>query len=582
MADRIGQRLGNYRLTSLLGQGGFAEVYLGEHVYLETPAAIKVLHNRLTGSEDLTTFLDEARMVAHLSHEHIVRVLDFGVGSETPFLTMDYAPGGTLRQRHKRGERVPVATIAQYVEQVADALQYAHDEKVIHRDIKPENMLVGPRQKILLSDFGIALIAQSSRYQSTQEVIGTAAYMAPEQIQGKPRPASDQYSLGIVVYEWLCGARPFSGSFTELCTQHLFAPVPPLREKVPTLSPEVEQVVTTALAKDPKERFGSVQAFATALEAASQASPTQLRETTSPEPPLFSFPQQTIPPIETAPPTSSPTIPVTSPAHVSDNLPELPLLPRQEPSVKGPTQKKRWRVKAILIASVVILVASTGLIGFLAWNNAAQTAALTAAYQSIVRHKPDVEYTMQDTPSQQVWGNQDAHGCTSAGQGYLVMDTSLSSGGPQHGVSAGACAGSNGLRDGRTMNLLVQVTMSIQSGACGALAVTSAIWEASLCADGIAMCRGLSNSPGSSVATDAIHQGLAKDNILALEVVAGKNNQVQLITFINGQYVGEQTADHFMPESASLYLSTNTEGSLTVSSVLYKDVKVWQVSNPVS
>ncbi len=144
-------------------------------------------------------------------------------------------------------------------------MQYSHNERLIHRDVKPENMLIGQRNEILLSDFGIALVTQSSRYQSTEGVAGTAPYMSPEHIQGKARPASDQYSLGIVVYEWLSGDRPFHGSFVELCTQHLFTPVPPLREKVPTILPEVEQVVLKALAKDPKQRFDGVQAFAHAL-----------------------------------------------------------------------------------------------------------------------------------------------------------------------------------------------------------------------------------------------------------------------------------------------------------------------------
>lgn len=282
ITNRVGQQLGNYRLTGLLGRGGFAEVYLGEHVYLKTQAAIKVLQARLAGAEEMAGFLREAQTVAHLSHPNIVRILDFGVDGETPFLVMDYAPNGTLRQHHPRGKRLPLETVTKYVRQVADALQYAHDEKLIHRDIKPENMLVGKRQDILLSDFGIALIAQSSRYQSTQDVIGTVAYMSPEQIQGKPRPASDQYSLGIVVYEWLSGDRPFSGSFTELCTQHMFAPVSPLHEKVPTITPEVEQVVMTALAKDPKQRFGSIQAFATALEQASQTKPASISSTSLP------------------------------------------------------------------------------------------------------------------------------------------------------------------------------------------------------------------------------------------------------------------------------------------------------------
>src|SRR5205807_3604762 len=165
---------------------------------------------------------------------------------------------------------LPLSTIVPYIRQTAAALQYAHDEKLIHRDIKPENMLLGRKDEILLSDFGIALTAQSSRYQSTQDVVGTVAYMSPEQIQGKPRPASDQYSLAIVLYEWLSGTRPFHGSFTELCTQHMFATPPPLREKVPTVHPLVEQVVTMALAKDYKQRFGSVQAFANALEQASK------------------------------------------------------------------------------------------------------------------------------------------------------------------------------------------------------------------------------------------------------------------------------------------------------------------------
>ena len=214
-AGRIGQQLGNYRLHSLLGEGGFAQVYLGEHVYLKTQAAIKLLHMKLAAPDDLDSFLKEAQTVARLVHPHIVRVLEFGLDGQTPFLVMDYATGGTLRQRHHRGTLLPLSTVVSYVKQVTDALQYAHDKKFIHRDIKPENMLIGERDAVLLSDFGIALIAQSTRYQSTQDVVGTVAYMSPEQIQGKPRPASDQYSLGIVVYEWLTGDRPFHGSFIE-------------------------------------------------------------------------------------------------------------------------------------------------------------------------------------------------------------------------------------------------------------------------------------------------------------------------------------------------------------------------------
>ncbi len=276
MADHIGQQMGPYRLVRLLGQGGFAEVYLGEHVYLDKPAAIKVLHTP-AAQDGFEQFRLEAKRIAHLEHPHIVRVFDFGVEDDVPFLVMSYAPGGTLRQRHPRGTRLPLPLIVQYVKQVADALQYAHDRKLIHRDIKPENMLLDENDEIRLSDFGIATIVHRTITERTQEeaMAGTIPYMAPEQIGGKPRPASDQYALGIVVYEWLCGERPFQGSFIEIVGQHVLTPPPPLAEKIPTISPEVEQVVMTALAKDPHQRFGSVQAFALALEQASKGLPTK-------------------------------------------------------------------------------------------------------------------------------------------------------------------------------------------------------------------------------------------------------------------------------------------------------------------
>jgi serine/threonine protein kinase len=257
MTDRLGQQLGNYRLVRLLGRGGFAEVYLGEHLRLKTQAAIKVLHTSLE-EDDVGGFLREAQTVARLKHPHIVRVFDFDVENHIPFLVMDYLPNGNIRRSHPKGTPLPLPTIISYVKQVASALQHAHDEKLIHRDIKPENMLLDKGDTLVLSDFGIALMSQSSRYQSTQEIAGTAAYMAPEQFQGHPRRASDQYALGVVVYEWLTGSCPFHGSFTEIASQHLFVAPPPLHEKVPTISPDVEQVMLIALAKDPERRFASV------------------------------------------------------------------------------------------------------------------------------------------------------------------------------------------------------------------------------------------------------------------------------------------------------------------------------------
>ncbi len=270
MSDRVGQQLGNYRLVRLIGRGSFAEVYLGEHLHLNTQAAIKVLHAHLTseGSEQLRA---EARTLARLMHPHIVRVLEFGIEDGIPFLVMEYAPNGSLRQRHPKGTQVPLDTIVSYVKQVAEALQYIHQQKLIHRDVKPENMLFGPQNEVLLIEDGSIIIAQSTRSQQAQDAAGSVTYMAPEQLMGKPRPASDQYALAVVVYEWLSGDPPFSGSVQEIASQQLSAPPPSPRSKVPTIPPAIEHVVMKALAKDPQQRFAHVQAFAMALEEAFNA-----------------------------------------------------------------------------------------------------------------------------------------------------------------------------------------------------------------------------------------------------------------------------------------------------------------------
>jgi WD40 repeat protein len=271
MANRVGQHLGNYQLIRLIGRGGFAEVYLGTHIYLDMPAAIKVLHAQLA-REDAEQFRREARTIARLVHPNIVRVLEFGIEETTPFLVVDYAPNGTLRKLYPKGTKLPLATVVSHVNQVAEALQYAHDQKIIHRDVKPENMLLGRRYEVLLSDFGIALVAQSTRQlhgeENMQDMAGTIAYMAPEQIQSRAVPASDQYSLAVVAYEWLGGERPFQGSFTEIAVKHTLVAPPPLREKVPELPVEVETVIMKALSKDPEQRFPTVKAFASALEQA--------------------------------------------------------------------------------------------------------------------------------------------------------------------------------------------------------------------------------------------------------------------------------------------------------------------------
>jgi serine/threonine protein kinase len=261
-----GQRLGNYRLQRLLGRGSFADVYLGEHLYLHTSAAIKILHRTLDEEEE-QLFLAEAQIIARLAHPNIIRVREFAIERGVPFLVMDYAPGGTLRRRYPRGTCLSLQQTASTIKQIAAALQYAHNHGLIHRDVKPENVLQGA-DVVLLSDFGISITALPQGTITSQSWAGTLPYMAPEQFQGQAVFASDQYALAIMAYEWLCGERPFEGSETTLAYQHAQVPPPPLREKDPSLPKAVEAVVEKALSKQPEQRYVSILTFARALERA--------------------------------------------------------------------------------------------------------------------------------------------------------------------------------------------------------------------------------------------------------------------------------------------------------------------------
>jgi len=263
--------VGNYHLLRQLGSGGSAHVYLAEHIYLKSLMALKLLTLSSAHHEEVQHFQLEARILAHLRHQHIVRALDFGWERGVPFLVMEYAPGGTLQLAFPLGKALPISSILPAVLQVASALQFIHNHGVIHCDVKPANVLLGPRNQVWLSDFGIAsTVTSASRTgYGRRGVPGTPSYIAPERIQGQTLPASDQYSLAVMVYQWLCGACPFEGSVPEICVHHLSTPPPRLRERVPSISRAVERVVLKALEKEPQKRFAHVQEFALALEQAS-------------------------------------------------------------------------------------------------------------------------------------------------------------------------------------------------------------------------------------------------------------------------------------------------------------------------
>jgi serine/threonine protein kinase len=326
--DRSGEYVGDYRLLHRRGWGTFGEVYQAEDRRSHHTVAVKLLKMPLTHREDLKAFLNEARAF-RLHHPHIVPLLDFGLSEhDLPFLVMEYVAGGTLRDRYPKGSKVPLDVVVDLTSQLASALQYAHDQHLVHRDVKPENMLCRVDGTVLLSDFGIASVAHASSSLSVYEGVGgTLAYMAPEQIEGKPRRESDQYSLAVVVYEWLAGVRPFQGTVPELISQHLHTPPRSLLDQVPTLPVDVEQVVFKALAKRSQERFASMLAFATAFEQASLV--TQLEAEPEPVLPVSQTTEtnQSQQPTEIA--TPGPEIPLSQQIvdEVSADIPPQPQTP---------------------------------------------------------------------------------------------------------------------------------------------------------------------------------------------------------------------------------------------------------------
>jgi serine/threonine protein kinase len=403
MGDRIGQHLGNYRLLRLLGKGGAAEVYLGEHIHLNTHAAIKVLHTRLSGDE-VEHFRTEARLLAHLGHPHIVHVLDFDVEDGTPFLVMEYAARGTVRTRYPKGSRLPLETIIAYVKQAADALSYLHEEKkMVHRDVKPENLLLRTDQDLVLSDFGIVVTAHTTGSLIVENLTGTLPYMAPEQFEGKPRPASDQYALGMIVYEWFSGKRPFDELAGSIMLHHVHTDPPALQKQLPTISSTIESVVHKALAKDPKERFATIGAFAAALEQASQQSPLFAVTSSTPLQPVSPLPPRPPAAVTTQLPRER-TLPLpivlsrpsTLPAQRERSAPSLkepallsvqskgatPLLTAY-PADKAPISTRRrgssWGKVALLLGLVLVLGASAVWLSPMISHSKANSLALATA-----------------------------------------------------------------------------------------------------------------------------------------------------------------------------------------------------------
>ncbi len=273
----VGRVFGPYRLIEGVGRGGMAEVYLAEDERLDRQVAVKILPAAMAMDQTFRArFEREARAAARLQHPHILSVYDFGEQDGIPYLVMPYITGGSLAQiiAAARGP-LPLNKVAQWLEEMASALQYAHDQGIIHRDVKPGNMLVGPGEHLLLSDFGIAKVMDTTTaLTNTGTSVGSPEYMAPEQAKGGADYRSDIYALGIVLYQMLTGRVPFSASTPmQVMLQHVQEPPPAPRALNPALSPQIEAVMLRALAKDPNQRFQSANQLAEAFKAAVSGRP---------------------------------------------------------------------------------------------------------------------------------------------------------------------------------------------------------------------------------------------------------------------------------------------------------------------
>jgi eukaryotic-like serine/threonine-protein kinase len=316
MADEAKKRIGDYEILDELGSGGMGRVYRVRNVISDRVEAMKVLLPDLAGRQELAArFLREIKVLASLNHPNIAQLRTALEVDNQLVMIMEYVEGTTLAARLERGP-IPTSDALNYIDQVLDALSYAHKQGIIHRDIKPSNMMLTPQGMVKLMDFGIARSEEDRTLTQAGTTMGSLSYMSPEQVKGETCDArSDLYSVGVSLYEMVTGQRPFqSGSDYSIMAAHVKeAPKPPL-ELQPTLPPALNEIILMAIAKDPGARFQSAAAFRNALSqvrgggAAARPAATTVDAHNAPtmvEPPAAAKPQPPSPPRALVPAISS-------------------------------------------------------------------------------------------------------------------------------------------------------------------------------------------------------------------------------------------------------------------------------------
>ena len=269
----IGELIGGrYEIEELVGTGGMSSVYRARDTVLERRVALKVLHEHFSADpEYVERFRREARAIARLNHPNIVTVIDRGEFGKRQFIVFEHIPGENLKEVVEREGQLPVAQALALTHQIARGLAFAHEHGVVHRDVKPQNVLLDESGTAKVTDFGIARsLDPGEELTQTGTLLGTSDYIAPEQASGQPVDArTDQYSLGVLLYELLTGEVPYpADSFMAVAMRHLRDAVPSVRERRSDVPDRVDEIVARAMAKRPEDRFPSTKAMVAAIEAA--------------------------------------------------------------------------------------------------------------------------------------------------------------------------------------------------------------------------------------------------------------------------------------------------------------------------
>lgn len=420
----VGKTLGKYRIVEPLGRGGMAEVFRAYQENLDRYVAVKVMHSFLADEQGfLVRFQREAKAMASLNHNNIVAVYDFDVQDGMYYIVMEYVSGGTLKYAletlAESGEQLPLAQSIQLTLEIADALAYAHARSMVHRDIKPGNIMINEGGHAVLTDFGIAKILSGPTVTATGAMIGTPAYMSPEQGLGQPGDErSDLYALGVLFYQMITGKLPYDAD-TPLAVilKHVNEPIPQPTMMNPEIPDSVQLVAMKAMAKDPNERYQKAREMIIDLTQAASAGKIELGAGVAlsmirdePTPPPIDATRVAVAPATVMSPTVGAT-PVVDSTRISTGeaisateIAQAPPIPTTTPApypVPVSQEKKRspWAIILIVLVLLIIGGAAGGFFLFGGGDDPTPTPVVAVATTPDVTPSPEPSETLPPGPT---------------------------------------------------------------------------------------------------------------------------------------------------------------------------------------